>query len=162
LRKKSLALLLILAVLLQGCATSPNKIKPAYVSPLQYYGLSCEQIQMEMLRISSRMREVCGAQDSERTKDGVALAVGLVLFWPALFFMIGEDQKQEIARMKGEYEALEHAAIRNNCGFVADLQKAREEQQEEAIEEESEEAIEEESEEVLEEDPEEVLGEEGK
>lgn len=39
------------------------------------------------------------------------MGVGLVLFWPALFFLAGDDQKEELARLKGEYEALEKASI---------------------------------------------------
>jgi len=43
------------------------------------------------------------------------MGVGLVLFWPALFFLAGEDKKEELARLKGDYEALQQAAIRQDC-----------------------------------------------
>lgn len=125
--KRSLVLILIVS-LLSGCATPPGKISAIYVSPLQYSGLSCEQIQQEMVRVSAKVREVAGIQQSEANKDAFALTFGLILFWPALFFMMGQDKKQELGRLKGEYEALEQAAIRNNCGFIDDLEKAREEQ----------------------------------
>ena len=126
-KNKSVALILIVAFLSSGCATSPDKIRATYVSPLQYYGLSCEQIREEMIRVSAKVGEVTGVQQSEATKDAWAMGVGLILFWPALFFLMGSDKKAELGRLKGEYEALETVAIRKNCGFAAELEKAREE-----------------------------------
>ncbi|MEA3643102.1 MAG: hypothetical protein VBE63_24640 [Lamprobacter sp.] len=46
------------------------------------------------------------------------MGVGLVLFWPALFFLAGDDQKEELSRLKGEYEALQQAAIRQDCALT--------------------------------------------
>ena len=127
--QKSVVLILIVS-LLSGCATSPGRISAIYVSPLQYSSLSCEQIQQEMVRVSAKVREIAGIQQRKANKDAFALTIGLIIFWPALFFMMGGDKKQELARLKGEYEALEQAAIRNNCGFVGELEKAREEEKE--------------------------------
>ena len=52
--------------------------------------------------------------------------MGLVLFWPALFFMIGKDQKEELGRLKGEYEALEQSAIQKECNVAVQIEEARE------------------------------------
>ena len=43
------------------------------------------------------------------------MGVGLFLFWPALFFLAGEDKEDELAQLKGEMEALEEAAIDKKC-----------------------------------------------
>jgi len=126
--KNKILTLLVMAIFVSGCATAPGKIKASYVSPVQYYSWSCEQIQLEMARVSAKVSELSGVQQGERTKDTVALTAGLIIFWPALFFMMGDDQKQEIARLKGEYEALEKAAIHNECGFAVQLYEAREKQ----------------------------------
>ncbi len=80
---------------------------------------------MEMQRISRRVHEVSGQQQKEADGDAAALGVGLVLFWPALFFMIGKDQEAELARLKGEYEALEQAAIEKECNVAAEIEEAR-------------------------------------
>ena len=40
---------------------------------------------------------------------------------------MGDDQKEEIASLKGKYEALETVAIEKNCGFAGELLEAREE-----------------------------------
>jgi len=34
---------------------------------------------------------------------------------------MSDDKKEEIARLKGEYEALESVAVRKSCSFVAEL-----------------------------------------
>ena len=66
------------------------------------------------------------------------MGIGLVLFWPALFFISGDDRAEELARLKGEAEASEQAAIQKNCHeLLEQLQQEREqlEQERKAIEE---------------------------
>jgi hypothetical protein len=42
----------------------------------------------------------------------------VVLFWPALFFIKGDGaQAAEVARLKGEMQALETANALKNCGI---------------------------------------------
>jgi|CXWL01.1.fsa_nt_gi hypothetical protein len=114
-----------LATMLAACAPHADKIQPSYVSPLQYSDYTCKQIRMEMARISRRVNEVAGVQDKQASNDSAALGVGLILFWPALFFMIGDDQKEELSRLKGEYEAVEQAAIQKECDVAKEVDAAR-------------------------------------
>lgn len=123
--KTKIACLVVVALVVSGCSSRSDKISAQYVSPLQYQSYNCNQIRMEMQRLGRRVNEVAGVQDSEATKDSVAMGVGLVLFWPALFFMIGKDQEQELSRLKGEYEALEQAAIQKDCNVAGELAEAR-------------------------------------
>ena len=44
-----------------------------------------------MARVSAKVTEVTGDQESAATTDAVAMGVGLVLFWPALFVLAGTD-----------------------------------------------------------------------
>ncbi|HIF25512.1 MAG TPA: hypothetical protein EYQ41_05000 [Micavibrio sp.] len=53
------------------------------------------------------------------------LGVCLVLFWPALFFMMGDDQEEELASLKGQYDALEQAAIQKDCDVADEIAEAR-------------------------------------
>jgi len=115
---------------LSGCASQPDKISAAYVSPLQYTSYSCQQTKAELLRVNRKVVEVSGVQEDEANKDAVAMGVGLVLFWPALFFLMGDDKKDELARLKGEYEALETAAIQKECDIAGELQEARKQREE--------------------------------
>lgn len=110
---------------LTGCAKSSKNIQAAYVSPLQYQDYSCKQIGMEISRVSRKVSEISGQQDKQASNDAVAMGVGLVIFWPALFFLIGDDKKEEIARLKGEYDALEQAAIQKNCSIAKDIEKQK-------------------------------------
>lgn len=114
------------ASLLAACASSPDKISAAYVSPIQYSGYDCDQVRSELMRVSGRVREVAGAQKQQANSDAIAMGVGLVLFWPALFFLAGgNDRKEELSRLKGEYDALEQAAIQKNCPVAAELRAGR-------------------------------------
>ena len=48
----------------------------------------------------------------------MATTVGVVLFWPALFFIAGDGPKAaELGRLKGEMDAIESAAIQKKCGI---------------------------------------------
>lgn len=125
--KQSVLTMCVLSQLgLAACASRPENISATYISPLQYQSYNCNQVQMEMARVARRVNEIAGVQDAQATKDSVALGVGLVLFWPALFFMIGKDQEEELARLKGEYEALEQVAIQKECDVTKEIEAARE------------------------------------
>jgi hypothetical protein len=109
---------IIAAVTVAGCASSSSDIKAAYVSPLQYQPYSCTQIGAEAERVSRRAAEVSGAQDAKASNDAVATGVALILFWPAAFMIKGDGHNAaELARLRGEFEALERASIDKNCGL---------------------------------------------
>ena len=84
---------------------------------------------MELLKVNRKVLEITGAQQKLADKDSAAMGIGLVIFWPALFFLIGDNKKEELARLKGEYEALEQAAIQNECDVAAELEEAREQRE---------------------------------
>ncbi len=120
--KKLITVVACAAVTLSACASSPDRIQAAYVSPLQYQHLSCDQIRVEITRISGRVAEVTGQQRRQANNDAVAMGVGLVIFWPALFFLAGgNDRRDELARLKGEYDALEVVANEKQCSFAAEM-----------------------------------------
>jgi hypothetical protein len=103
-------------VSLVGCAHSSKEIQTQYVSPMQYRDYNCNQIAAEMDRISHRAQELAGQIDKKASNDKVAMGVGMVLFWPALFFLKGDGpEAQEYGRLKGEYETLQRAAIKKEC-----------------------------------------------
>jgi len=115
--KKFLALLT--TTLLIGCATQPKDLPTAYVSPLQYQNYSCDQISMEMNRVSRKVNELRGDLKEEADNDSAQMALGLIIFWPALFFLEGGDgaDAAEFSRLKGEFEALENISIQKSCGI---------------------------------------------
>lgn len=102
-----------------GCASRPENISAAYVSPVLYQGLSCSQIANEVQAVSARAAAATGVQNQKATGDAVAMGVALVVFWPALFFIGGDGASAaEVGRLKGEMDALQAASRRNNCGIV--------------------------------------------
>ena len=105
------------ALALAGCASSSENIAAAYVSPNQYAEYSCDSDPRGTGPIvGTRVRQLAGEVDDNATGDAVAMGVGMVLFWPALFFIDGDGpEANEYARLKGEREALQQAAIRQNC-----------------------------------------------
>lgn len=110
--------IVISAALAGGCASSSDKIAPQYVSSIPYQGYTCNQMAEEAQRISSRVAQLSGVQDQKATNDAVVTGVAIVVFWPAAFLVGGNDQTTaELARLKGELEAIEKASIQNNCGL---------------------------------------------
>jgi len=110
---------------LSGCASSSDKIASAYVSPIQYQSFSCHQLGEEGQRVAGRVAQLSGAQDQKASNDAVVTGVAIVLFWPAAFMVSGNDQTTaELARLKGEFEAIEKAAILKNCSLQFRQQSA--------------------------------------
>ncbi|MDY0029233.1 MAG: hypothetical protein RBR86_04735 [Pseudobdellovibrionaceae bacterium] len=125
---KYLSLLITSCLFLSACASKSENIKASYVSPLQYSDYSCKQIKGEIGRVGRKMNEVAGIQDDIAGDDAVAMGVGLVLLWPALFFIDSDDQHVELARLKGEFDALEQVAIQKNCTVAKEIEAVRQEE----------------------------------
>ena len=121
--KKSSSLMIALclsasSLSLSGCANDPKNISASYVSPIQYEGYTCPQIREEAARLSSKAAEITGVQQSKANGDAVAMGVGLVLFWPSLFFIKGDGSTAtEVAHLKGQMDALEQASIKRKCNI---------------------------------------------
>ena len=105
------------ALVLSACATSPDKISSAYVSPMVYKEYDCNQLIGELQRVTRVANERYGVLKKQSDNDNAQMAVGMLLFWPALFFLEGGDgpEAAEYARLKGERDALEQAAIQKRC-----------------------------------------------
>jgi hypothetical protein len=116
--------LVFISALLSSCASSPDAIKSTYVSPSRYENWTCRQITEEIRRVESRLGETSAAQKKKATSDAVGVGIGIVLFWPALFLLAaGEDQKQELARLKGEYDALMEIRAKKCGGILVEDKK---------------------------------------
>jgi hypothetical protein len=104
--------------MLVACATPPKDIAPTYVSTGLYENLSCPQLRNEAQAVSNRAAAAYGQQDKNRNQDAAMTGVALVLFWPAAFFMKGDGAAAaDVARMKGEMQAIETVNRLKNCGI---------------------------------------------
>jgi hypothetical protein len=113
--KKFLATILATTIAISGCASSSGKVTATYASPLAYQSYDCTQIASESSRLQVRMTELGGQVDKAADNDKVLTGVAVVLFWPAIFFLGNKQQEAEFGRIKGEYEAIQQAAIAKKC-----------------------------------------------
>lgn len=105
----------LVAASLSACAKNADEVNASYVSSDRYANRSCDYLLEEEQRIRTKVAQLADDQDDAATRDAVATGVGLVLFWPALFLLAGGDEENELASMKGEYEAITEQIDRKNC-----------------------------------------------
>lgn len=118
-QRRGVAIAVSVALALSGCATASKDIASSYVSPNQYANYDCAQLAAEGGRIQTRVVQLGGRLDQAAQNDAGIMAVGLILFWPVLFALGGTKQQEaEFARLKGEYDAVEQAAIAKKCAHV--------------------------------------------
>ena len=119
--KKFIASTLAMTMILAGCSTASKDIAAVSVSPLQYQSYDCEQLTSESQRVQTRVTQLGGRLDEAASNDKAIAGVGMILFWPALFALGGTKQQEaEYARLKGEYDAIQQAAISKKCpGIIA-------------------------------------------
>ena len=100
-----------------ACASQPEDIPTQYVSEAAFQNHTCDQLAKEAQRISTRTGELYDYVNMLADVDAVQLGVGLVWFWPTLLFIEAGDgiKAAEYARIKGQAEALERAAIAKEC-----------------------------------------------
>jgi hypothetical protein len=106
---------IIAVTLVSACATEPSAVAPTYVSANAYSDYSCSQLNSEAEIVSSQLTAATGRQQAAADNDATMTAVSLILFWPAAFFIKGDDASPELARLKGTAEAINRAAVHKGC-----------------------------------------------
>jgi hypothetical protein len=115
-KTKAIALVL-LAAFASGCATRPANVAPTAVSSLRYDERTCKVLLREAEDVGQQLFDASARLDTKATNDAVAMGVGLILFWPALFIVGGgQGLEQEVARLKGEQIALNRKLLQQDCG----------------------------------------------
>ena len=113
---KPIVLIAAASLALAACAQSPDSIEASAVSPMLYAGQSCAALNAEALRVNDRLGDLTGRQARAASNDAAMTAVSLVLFWPAAFFIGSSgDHANDIARVRGEAEAIAAAARQRGC-----------------------------------------------
>ncbi|MEL6793505.1 MAG: hypothetical protein AAFP78_08635 [Pseudomonadota bacterium] len=106
----------IVAAILSGCASTSKNVSAAYVSPTPYHSWSCDELTAERGRLREKVSEVALAQDNKAGGDTVAVAAAVIIFLPAVAFLAaGEDRSPELARLKGEFDAVTEVAVEKDC-----------------------------------------------
>jgi hypothetical protein len=107
---------LALAVLLAGCVTRADDVKPQAADAAAFGSMDCAALYDETDRVRQRAARVAYAVDERAGTNIVALGMGMTVFWPALLAMrpAGADA-DELARLKGRDEAIAAAKVRRGC-----------------------------------------------
>lgn len=114
-KKLTIVGVVAVAAALGGCAKSPESISASYVSEVGYQAWSCQQLSDETLRLSSAYASAAQQQEKARTND----VVGVILIGLPVSSLSGDNIAPEIARLKGEQEAVRKAMVVKNCAVAA-------------------------------------------
>jgi len=103
---------------LTACASNPERIQAAYVSPIKYQNYDCSQLAAEMDYVTQRVNRLHAQLAKDAKADKWQMGVGLILFWPTLLALEGGDgpEAAEYAQLKGEFEAIRTASVQHKCG----------------------------------------------
>ncbi len=109
-------LTVMLTVGITGCATRALDVAPAPANPAEFVQWDCERIDAEADRVQKRAADMAYSVDERAGNNIVALGIGLAVFWPALVAMrAAGPEADELARLKGRFEALRSAAAAKSC-----------------------------------------------
>lgn len=100
--------------LLVGCATRPESISASYVSHEKYIGNSCAQLTSDMVDARAQLAKFSSMQDTKANLDAASVFFVLI---PAS--KLTGDSAGDVAKYKGEVEAIETAQVKNGCKKIA-------------------------------------------
>lgn len=103
-----LALALVVAAGISGCAKKADSIEPAAISTAKYDGWSCKKMAREKAFVDQALTRVSASQDKAAENDAF------------MVFLIGVPTSGggtpgEVARLKGEQEAIRRRMVERNC-----------------------------------------------
>ncbi|MGO4637243.1 hypothetical protein AB4Z43_02265 [Mesorhizobium sp. 2RAF45] len=108
-----IAMTVAAGIFLSACATPPNEIK-AVPTTTTYGGLSCSELSGKAIQTNSTLGDLTAAQGRTASND----AYGVLWLGLPVGSMGDKDAKQretEIARLKGELDAIQKARVAGKC-----------------------------------------------
>jgi hypothetical protein len=105
-----LAFTIVSASLLSACATRPESISASYISHEKYTHLDCVGLSTKMADARAELQKYTDLQDTKANTDAVTVFFVLI---PAS--QLAGDHEADVAKWKGEVEALETAQIKSQC-----------------------------------------------
>jgi hypothetical protein len=106
----------VLLSMVSGCSTRSVDVRPHEADPAQFAAWTCERISDESDRVQFRAADVAYAVDARVGNNLIALSLGVTVFWPALLAMRPDGiEAEELAALKGRFEALRSASQRRDC-----------------------------------------------
>lgn len=107
---KKITLLSLAVAVISGCASRPESISASYVSHEKYIGNECTVLATNMADARAELGKYSDLQNEKANGD----AVGVFLLGIP-FSQLSGDHEADVAKWKGEIEAIETAQIKNNC-----------------------------------------------
>ena len=101
---------LAVLVLVTACANRPETIRASHDSHDKFTHLGCPQLSTRMVDTRAELHKYSKMQDSKATSD----AVGVFLLGVP-FSKLSGDHEGDVARLKGEVEAIDTAQVKNKC-----------------------------------------------
>lgn len=95
---------------LAGCATRPESIPASFVSHEKYMANDCLQLNTNMSDARAQLEKFSAMQNSKANLDAATVFLALI---PAS--KLTGDSAGDVAKYKGEVEAIETAQIKNGC-----------------------------------------------
>ncbi len=110
----------ILIVGLSACAEK-NKFDPTYISPMHYLSFNCNQISLEMQRVSTKLEQMV-EKDQSDTQDtaGKVFDTALAAFAIAKngsYTKQNNKDRTAYERLSNQYDILEQTAINKECAM---------------------------------------------
>ena len=97
-------------VAMTGCATRPESISASYISHEKYIDNDCTKLSTQM---SDARAELAKFSDMQNTKANLDAATVFLALIPAS--KLTGDSAGDVAKWKGEVEAINTAQIKNKC-----------------------------------------------
>lgn len=114
------------AVLLAGCASRSGDVAPRPADPSTYAAWGCDRLFDEIDTVQQRAADVAYSVDSRAGNNMIALGLGVTVFWPALLAMRPDGlEAEQLAELKGRYEALRLVTARRPCAPPAQTMAAQ-------------------------------------
>jgi len=113
--RKIVCIILVANMLLvSGCAG--RQANPVQVSQFNDSQMSCNHLKAEISRIRYEIQNKTGQKAEGDLKDTALFAAGMVVFWPALFFMdLKNADKVELEALRNRYNYLINVYNNKNC-----------------------------------------------
>jgi len=103
-------LIAIFSLLITGCASRPESISASFVSHEKYMGKDCTELALQMSDARSQLAKFSSMQDTKANVDAATVFFVLI---PAS--KLSGDHAGDVAKFKGEVEAIETALIKTGC-----------------------------------------------
>jgi hypothetical protein len=106
----------VLGLAAAGCVTRAVDVRPLPANAADFATWDCERIDDEVDAVQLKAADVAYAVDERAGNNVIALGLGVTIFWPAVLAMRPEGpESQDLARLKGRFEALKTAARQKGC-----------------------------------------------